>query len=36
MKTIPTIYATKEEHRSNQKEIETMKDSHRKIITWLI
>lgn len=36
MKTIPTIYATKEEHRTNQKEIESMKDSHKKIINWLI
>lgn len=36
MKTIPTVYATKEEHQANKKEIESMKDSHRKIITWLI
>lgn len=36
MKSIPTIYATKEEHRTNQKEIESMKDSHKKIINWLI
>ena len=36
MKTIPNIYATKEEHRANQKEIESMKDSHKKIIAWLL
>lgn len=29
-------FATKEEHQDNKKEIEIMKDSHRKIITWLI
>lgn len=36
MKTSHNIYATKEEHKANQKEIESIKDNHKKIIAWLI
>lgn len=35
-KSMNTIFATKEEHRANKVEIETIKSTHSKVITWLI
>lgn len=35
-KAMHTVFATKEEHRANKVEIETIKSTHSKVITWLI
>lgn len=35
-KTMHWIFATKTEHQENKKEIETIKATHSKVITWVI
>ena len=36
LKSMNTIFATKVEHQANKLEIETIKATHSKIITWVI
>lgn len=35
-KAMHTVFATKEEHRANKVEIEIIKATHSKVITWVI
>jgi len=35
-KTMHTVFATKEEHKANKVEIELIKSTHSKVISWLI